>query len=61
MCDKFLGKTDDCKGKKGSDDHRNDGADERNEIGCGVQVVFYDFGETVVHLYAFLGPNDAKE
>jgi hypothetical protein len=48
-------------GKESSDDHGDDAADERDEVGCGVRVVCYDFGEMIVHLYTFLGPNRAKE
>jgi len=59
--DKFLGKANDCKGKEGSNDHRDDGADEGDEVGCGMRVIRYDFGDMVAHLYTFLGPDDTEE
>lgn len=60
-CDEFLGKTSDCEGKEAGDDHGDDVADERDEVGRGVRVVSYDVGDVVVHLYTVLGPNHAKE
>lgn len=57
----FLGKTDDCEGKEGTDEHGDNAADERDEVGRGVWVFCYDFGDMVGHLYTVLGPNDAKE
>jgi len=59
--DQFLGKTNDRKGKGGGDGHVDDAADERDEVGGGVWVFLYNLGDMVIHLYTFLGPNDAKE
>lgn len=57
----FLGKTNGCERKEGGNDCRDEGADERNQVGCALRVVSYNFGDTIVHLDAFLGPNNAKE
>jgi len=61
MGDQFLRKSNDRKGKEGGDYHRNNAADERDDVGGGLRVFPYNPGDTVIHLYAFLGPNDAKE
>jgi len=61
MSDQFLGKPNDRKRKGGGDSHANDAADERDEVGGGVRVFLYNLGDMVIHLYTFLGPNDAKE
>jgi len=61
MGDQFLRKSNDRKGKEGGDDHRKNAADERDDVGGGLRVFPYNPSDTVIHLYAFLGPNDAKE
>ena len=58
MGDQFLGQTNDRKRKGGGDDHGDDAADERYEVGGGVRV--FNLGDMIIHLYAFLGPNNAK-
>ena len=59
--DPFLGQTDYRKGKNGTDDRRDQRANEGDNVGCGVRVVGYDWGQIVIHLNTFLSPNDAKE
>ena len=61
ICDQFLGKTNDRKRKEGGDGHGDDAADERDEVGGRVRVFLYNLGDIVIHLYTFLGPNDAKK
>ena len=61
ICDQFLGKPNDRERKGGGDGHANDAADERDEVGGGVRVFYNNLGDIFIHLYTFLGPNDAKE
>ena len=61
MGDQFLGKTNDREREEGADNHGDDAADERDEIGSGMRVVCDNLGDVVVHLYTFLSPNDTKE
>ena len=59
--DQLLGKTNDRKGKEGADDEGDDAADERDAVGGALRVFLYNLGDTVVHLYTLVGPNDAQK